>query len=837
MKKLLIVDGNSILNRAFYGVKPLSTSDGRNTNAIFGMITMVSRQIEAISPDFAAVAFDLKAPTFRHKMFPAYKAGRHETPAELLEQFPIAKECMRTLGFHVLELEGYEADDILGTLAKIAEEKHVNSYIMTGDRDSLQLISDTTSVLLVTNKDTILTDRNVFFEKYGVMPEQFVDVKALMGDSSDNIPGVSGIGEKTALKLISTMNSLDGVYSDIDNAPVGAAAKQKLLNDRNQAYLSQQLAKIDCEVPLGVSLGDIEYQTVDRVKLYNLFTDLEFSSLIKKFNLEQPKKSIEETDDITIVNIGAEEITKKLKNANFAVYEGNGYFDFCTDKTIYRYCGDLNQISDVFSSKGYSFVCHDLKSLARKLLNYDISCSNCSFDTMLAAYILSPGESHYSIEKCIAKYLKQAYTADTLSHGVFSLAKLLEEQVKQSGEYDLLCNIELPVAKLLAKMEHVGFKVDLSGLENFAKELTAAENELCERIYVEAGCEFNINSPKQLGEILFTRLGLPAGKKTKSGYSTSADILEKLSNYPIVADILDYRQVTKLKNTYAIGLAKLAREDLRIHSTFNQTGTATGRLSSSDPNLQNIPVRTHLGKEMRRFFIAEEGYTLIDADYSQIELRLLAHISDDVVMKNAFISGEDIHASTAAAVFGVPLNAVTPELRKRAKAVNFGIVYGIGDFSLASDLHISRKQANEYIQSYLAKFGGVNDYLISCVNEAKQKGYTTTISGRRRYIPELNSTNKNLQKFGERIAMNSPIQGSAADIIKIAMIRVDNALKAENLDARIILQVHDELIIEAKNDCANRAKEILKAEMENAVKLNVPMPVDIASGKTWFETK
>ncbi len=839
MKKLLVVDGNSILNRAFYGVRPLTTADGRNTNAVFGMVNIISKQLDAVQPDYTAVAFDLKSPTFRHKIFSEYKAGRHATPPELLEQFPIAKDCFAALGFKVLELEGYEADDILGTLAKRAEGEGVAAYVLTGDRDSLQLISDSTSVLLATNTDTVNMDRAAFFEKYGVMPEQFVDVKALMGDSSDNIPGVPGIGEKTALKLIHDMGSLDGVYSDISSAPVGPAAKQKLSDARELAYLSQTLARIDCEVPINCALSDIEYVGADNDSLYKLFTDLEFSSLIKKFSLSAPSEALSPADVcISTEECNAEKIKAELALKRFSVYPAEEYLDFCTDDKILRYCGDVCKISDVFTKENYFPVCHDLKTIARGLFAYNIKFTNCAFDTMLASYILSPGESHYELEKCITAYRKTALCEDTVAFEIFELAEILEEKIKASGEYELLTDIELPLALVLAEMEGIGFRVDPDGLDAFAEELTRAENELCERIYIEAGCEFNINSPKQLGEVLFVRLGLPTGKKTKNGYSTNAEILEKLSaSYPIVADILEYRQVTKLKNTYAIGLSKLARQDARIHSTFNQTGTATGRLSSSEPNLQNIPIRTALGRQMRRYFTADEGYMLIDADYSQIELRLLAHISGDEVMTKAFKSGEDIHASTASAVFGVPLEYVTDELRKRAKAVNFGIVYGIGDFSLASDLHISRKQAEEYIKSYLSKFCGVDAYLKNCVEQARELGYTTTIFGRRRYIPELKAQNKNMQKFGERVAMNSPIQGSAADIIKIAMIRVSRRLEKEGLDARLILQVHDELIIEAREADSERAATILREEMENAVALSVPMPVDISTGKTWFDAK
>lgn len=839
MKKLLVVDGNSILNRAFFGVRPLTTSDGKHTNALFGTVNMIARQLEAISPDYTAVAFDIHAPTFRHKLYDAYKAGRHPTPPELLEQFPTAKRLFADMGFQVLEQEGYEADDILGTLAQMAEKNGVEAYVMTGDRDSLQLISDHTRVLLATNADTVLYDRDAFFARYGIQPEQFVDVKALMGDSSDNIPGVPGIGEKTALKLIAEKQNLDGVYADLSSLPVGPAAKAKLEAGKESAYLSQKLAQICREVPLTQSLEDLKNPGLCKPALLSLFTELEFSSFIKRFDLakaaESPSRFVNKTE---AVPADAVLLLDTLSVRSFSFFPHDKALHFFDGQTLYAYDQDPRAIRALFEDRGqYHTICHDSKSAAHWLYAKGISYTTCVYDTMLACYILSPGESTYNLDKCLLAYCREQLD-ECDADAVYRLYQETEKSIQKNGEESLLHEIEEPLAQVLSEMEETGFGVDVDGLNHFADELTQTENILCERIYAEAGCPFNINSPKQLGDVLFNRLGLPAGKKTKSGYSTGAEILEHLCLYhPIASDILEYRQVTKLKNTYAIGLAKLAGKDGRIRSTFNQTGTATGRLSSSEPNLQNIPIRTELGRKMRRYFTAREGCVLVDADYSQIELRLLAHISGDPVMTRAFLSGEDIHTSTASTVFGIPPEYVTPELRKRAKAVNFGIVYGIGDFSLASDLHISRKQADQYIQNYLEKFAGVSAYLKECVAQARENGYTTTIFGRRRYIPELKAQNKNLQKFGERVAMNSPIQGSAADIIKIAMIRVSHRLKKENLDAKLILQVHDELILEAAESCVEQAKTLLREEMENAVKLHVPLPVEVSTGRTWYDAK
>ncbi len=827
MKKLLVIDGNSILNCAFYGVKPLTTKDGIPTNAVFGFVNIINRNLEQVSPDYCAVAFDLKAPTFRHKMYDAYKAGRRAMPEELAEQFPYAKQAVCALGLTVLEKEGYEADDILGTLASMADAD-THSYILTGDRDSLQLINDKTTVLLATNSEPLTFDRKAFFEKYGVQPEQFVDVKALMGDSSDNIPGVAGIGEKTALKLISQFGGLEKLYEELPSAELTAGVNNKLISGKDSAFVSKELAKIMCEVPLGISVGDVEKRELDRAAATELFTKLELSTFIKRFGLN----SVQTNNTVSDAPLAAGAKLQAEDGSEVAVSYRDGVLYVCDGKTVCRIEGK-ESVETIL--KNYKIVCHDAKELYKHLAADRISYRNAEFDTMLGAYVLNAGESGYELEKLVLRYLGKTLSESIdPAQYVFELYLPIKEKLVATNSLKLLTDIELPTAAVLADMELVGFKIDREGIRCYGEQLAQLEHELAERIYYAAGGEFNINSPKQLGEVLFERLGLPSGKKTKTGYSTGAEVLEKLRPYnPIIEDILDYRQVAKLRSTYAEALLRQADETGRIHTTFKQTGTATGRLSSTEPNLQNIPIKTELGREFRRYFIPEnENYLLIDADYSQIELRILAHISGDTNMTEAFASGSDIHTSTASKIFGVDADSVTIEMRKRAKAVNFGILYGMGDFRLSNDLHIPIKQAKQYIENYLAGFPRVAEYLDRVKAEAREKGYVTTMMGRRRYIPELAGKNKNLQAFGERVAMNSPIQGSAADIIKLAMINVSEKLKG--LDARLILQVHDELLIESSKECAERAMEILQTEMENAVKLAVPLTVDISSGENWY---
>ena len=854
MKTLLCIDGNSILNRAFYGIRLLTTKDGIPTNALYGMINIFFKHIEEYKPDFAAVAFDLKAPTFRHKMYDEYKAGRHAMPEELAAQMPIAKEIVPILGLHVLQCEGYEADDILGTLAAMtrAYGEDCRALILTGDRDSLQLIDANTNILLATNQDTLVMDRDAFFAKYGVEPEQFVDVKALMGDSSDHIPGVPGIGEKTALKLISEYGSLDGVYEQLPTAKHPPSVRAKLENGKDSAYLSQSLARICCEVPLTETLDDLAYTGLDRAAARDMFAKLEFSGYIKRFGLdkeEMPKESDAPTGEIQKVSAPAssseEPASAALEEvASFADLSGERIgFDYAggiatlTDGThVLRYSGDLVELQAFLADK--MVVAYDCKSLYRALSAAGCDFKGCAFDVMLAAWVDDPAQGSYAPDRLVVAYLGEIYR-ESIPTAVYAwrMTDVLVQKLKQSSQYDLLMQIEMPLAAVLADMEDEGCLIDREGIARYGMLLDAHTEQLEQRIHFAAGGPFNINSPKQLGEVLFERLGLPAGKKTKTGYSTNAEVLEKLKKYhPIIEDILEYRQMTKLKSTYVDGLLSVADEGGRVHTTFKQTGTATGRLSSAEPNLQNIPIRTELGRELRRYFIPKnEDYVLLDADYSQIELRLLAVISDDSAMKQAFLDGVDIHTATACRVFGADPDDVSVELRKRAKAINFGIVYGMGEFSLSEDLHISRMAAKEYIQSYMASYPGVSGYLSDIVQKAYEDGFVTTMFGRRRNIPELSAQNKNVKHFGERVAMNSPIQGTAADIIKIAMIRVSQALKASGYDAKLILQVHDELIVECHKDCREAVLEILKHEMETAVSLSVPMSVDAKWGKDWYQ--
>lgn len=840
MKKLLCIDGNSILNRQFYGIRYLSAKDGFPTNALFGLINVISREIDALSPDYAAVAFDLKAPTFRHKMYDAYKAGRHATPEALLMQMPPAKEICRAMGFSVLELEGYEADDILGTLAAMAEQaaadgEEIEAYILTGDKDSLQLISQNVKVLLASNMETTVYDDAKFFEKYGVHANQYVDVKSIMGDSSDNIPGVKGIGEKGAFKLIAESGSLDAIYENIDGINATPSVKNKLTDGKDSAYMSRTLATIRKDVPLGITLKDIEFCGIRRDDAKRLFTRYEMFAALKKYGLDKDGDTAEAKPESAEI--------RNVKISDILSLEGEEYaFELCGEeilvsdgRTVWS-AGLSAEISDFLNSR--RIVAYDCKDLYKTLENKGIIWRNCHFDVMLGAYVDDSSQGNYGIERLCTHYLGETIS-DSIPQ-VWYIARMkpvIEERLAQSGQMNLLCEIEMPLASVLCNMEQRGIKVDCRGIADYGEQLDNSAAVLETMIYAASGYQFNINSPKQLGEVLFDKLMLPFAKKTKTGYSTNAETLEKLRKYhPIIDDILEYRQVTKLKSTYVDGLLREADAESRIHTTFKQTGTATGRLSSTDPNLQNIPIRTEAGRQFRKYFVpTDENHVLIDADYSQIELRVLAHISDDRHMIDAFLGDEDIHTSTACRVFGVTPDQVTIEMRKRAKAVNFGILYGMGEFSLSEDLKISIAKAKEYIQNYLDSYPNIEKYLSDVVREAKEKGYVTTMFGRRRNIPELSAQNKNIQKFGERIAMNSPIQGSSADIIKIAMINVERKLSESGTGARLVLQVHDELLIESPIDCADKVLEILKTEMESAVKLSVPLDVEAKIGRTWYE--
>lgn len=848
MKTLLAIDGNSILNRAYYGIRPLTNKDGLYTHAVYGMINIILKHLEGIRPDYAAVAFDLKSPTFRHKMYDGYKATRKGMPEELAVQLPYAKKCCEALGLHLLELEGYEADDILGTCSRIAEDEGVFAKVLTGDRDSLQLITDKTAVLLATTGDTVEYGEKQFFEKYGVKPGQFVDVKALMGDSSDNIPGVRGIGEKTALKLISDYGSIDGIYGNFDAVEATKSVKSKLEEGRDDAYLSQRLAKIDVNVPLDLSLDKLSYGGVNKKDMLELCVKLELTAIIKRLDLNSADfdggvaEASEADEPVSVESVCSDKLLENTTDGVWAIRytdealsvygkrsgeEAEKYYfcDSIADDTLSRFLEREKTVIVIDSKDLYSKVSQEIKAEL--------------FDITLAAYVLDTNANSYELQRLGMAYLGRTVCDGEEARIMYELYPELNAKLIESGQEKLYKEVELPLAGVLSRMELSGFKIDRDGLLEFGKTLSETEARCAESVYFAAGEEFNINSPKQLSEILYDRLGLPSGRKTKTGRSTDAETLEHLRPFhPIIDMILEYRRVAKLRATYVDGLLKAADFEDRVHTSFKQTVTATGRLSSVEPNLQNIPVRTELGRELRKFFVPKNSdYVLIDADYSQIELRLLAAISGDERMINAFKSGADIHTETAASVFGVSYDNVTSEMRKRAKAVNFGIMYGIGDYSLAQDIGVTKKMAGEYIASYMSRFPAIESYLSETKEFARKNGYVTTIFGRRRYIPELSSSKKQLQAFGERVAMNSPIQGAASDIIKIAMINTQRELFKSGIDARLILQVHDELIVEASKDCADVAAEILREQMENAVSLAVPLTVEVGIGESWYECK
>ena len=841
MKKLLVIDGNSIINRAFYGVRPLSTKDGIPTNAVYGYVNILMKNVESLSPDYAAVAFDLKAPTFRHKMYSEYKAGRKPMPEELAAQLPYAKEVSKYLGFKVLSLEGYEADDILGTLARQANENGVDAYLLTGDRDSLQLINDHTTVLLAKNTDTVPTGRKEFREMYGVEPEQFVDVKAIMGDSSDNIPGIPGIGEKGAVKLIAEAGTLEDLYGKLDGFKMTDNLRKKIADAKELAFLSQKLAKIDTEVPLGLDLNDIGYGGYDNDALYSLFTKLDFSKFIERLKLFPDKKTGEAGEFAEYVKSDEKALSLLDRNDVYGICFYPEKNELGISGKDASYSASLTEAKAFIEDGGYKKALYDAKKAYGEFESRGTAVKGVVYDVMLGTYLLKAGENVGDLSAAALSYLNISFKEGdgNESQIIRRIYEKQSEELKNDGLDKLNEEIELPLADVLYKMEKRGFTIEKKGLFDYGQRLDSAAEALKSNIYFEAGCEFNINSPKQLGEILFEKMGFPAVKKTKTGYSTSAEVLEKLKPYaPIVEDILEYRAVVKLKSTYVDGLLSCLDEKDRVHTNFKQALTATGRLSSTEPNLQNIPVRTELGRELRRFFIAkDEDHVLVDADYSQIELRLLAHISGDETMTEAFRNDTDIHSLTASSAFRVPLSAVTPEMRKKAKAVNFGIVYGIGDFSLAQDIKVTKKEAAEYIKSYFEKYPKVETYLKKTVEDAYKNNCVRTLFGRKRVIPELSSHKIPERRFGERVAMNSPIQGTAADIIKIAMINVERALEKSGLDAVLLMQVHDELIIEASKKDAEKAKEILKNEMENAVSLSVPLTVDVSVGKSWYDCK
>lgn len=876
--KLMVLDGNSIVNRAFYGIRLLSTKDGLYTNAVYGFLNILQKLLNEESPEGLCVTFDLKAPTFRHLKYEGYKAQRKPMPDELGVQIPVLKEVLDAMNIRRYELESYEADDLIGTISAKCEAAGWECVIVTGDKDSFQLITEKTHVRHVKSRMGQTEDREydipVFTEEYGFTPEKMVDLKALMGDASDNIPGVPGVGEKTALELIRRYGTIENLYRDLDALDVRDAVRRKLADGRDMAMLSYELATICKTVPFNFVPEENLRREIDREKLAALFQKLEFNKLMERFGLTAPawkaapKAGQEPILTRTVESAAAGEAMKKaLASADrvgvcadddlseFVFYDGENAW--ILDKNLYQ--GNFSGLAQFVFGPEVRKAGHNIKELMRRLLESGLPTEGWVFDTALAAYLLEPTENSYELGKLTDRYCgfrledgadengqfsmmeqegaghaKQA----AFAAAVLSLSQALEAKLTELGMAKLLQEIELPLCPVLADMEHAGVLADREALSSFGVMLRDGEEALKGQIYAMAGQEFNINSPKQLGEVLFDKLMLPAPKKTKTGYSTNVDVMEKLRNkHPIVGLILEYRELAKLRSTYAEGLVREIAADGRIHTCYQMTVTATGRLSSTAPNLQNIPVRKELGGEFRKMFVAGEGNVLVDADYSQIELRLLAHISDDEDMKKAFLSGADIHRATASQVFGVPFEEVTELQRRRAKAVNFGIVYGISQFSLAQDIGVSVAEAKRYMDNYLSLYHGVRTYMTEVVEQAKKDGYVSTLYGRRRPIPELKAANHNIRSFGERVALNTPIQGTAADIMKIAMIRVHSRLRSEGLRAKLLLQIHDELIAECPSEETEEVKKILCEEMEHAASLSIPLTVGAGAGKSWFDAK
>lgn len=844
--KLLVVDGNSILNRAFYGIRLLTTKDGQFTNAIYGFLTMLLKIQEDVTPDAVAIAFDLKAPTFRHKAYDGYKSNRKGMPEELHQQLQPLKDLLTLLGYTIITKEGYEADDILGTLSHTCKVNGDECVLATGDRDSLQLINDKVTVRLASTKggkaNAILYDEKKIMDDYGVTPRQLIDIKAIQGDSSDCIPGVPGIGPKGAGDLIQRFNNLDYIYENLDTIDIKDGMRKKLRENKDSAYMSRMLGEIKLDIPIDTDINHYLVNCTQPDEASRMMAKLELFSLIDKFKLKEVE-SAEETPK--------EKKKYSLNEKNTIDLLGKELYIYSNSKSKgdidYLYIIEENEIiktTDVDTvlkseNKKYVYSSKELFAYANKK-GFEIK--NLVFDVTLASYLLNPNSSSYDIDKLNGEYEVETYDGEDefLCNiaPMIDLCNILEKKIEECNQKKLLNEIEIPLSNVLAGMENLGFAVDKQGIEDFGKMLKENIENLKSEIYNSVGREFNINSPKQLGVALFEDLALPCKKKTKSGYSTSADVLESLKNqHPVVSMVLQYRTLSKLNSTYCEGLLKVIGDDGRIHSSFNQTETRTGRISSTEPNLQNIPVRTELGREMRKFFTAREGWVLVDADYSQIELRVLADISGDKNMIDAFKNNQDIHAITASQVFNMPLDFVTGEMRSRAKAVNFGIVYGIGAYSLAKDIGVTNKEAKNYIESYLKHYSGIDKYMRDVVEKAKDTGYVETVFGRRRYLPELSASNGMTRAFGERVARNAPIQGTAADIIKIAMIKVDKRLTEENLEARLVLQVHDELIVECPSHESMRVAMILQEEMEKAVSLSVPLVADSAVGKTWYDAK
>ncbi len=844
--KLLAIDGNSILNRAFYGIKLLSNKKGEFTNAIFGFMNIYLKNIADVQPDAIAVAFDLRSPTFRHKAASYYKANRKGMPPELAQQLPRVKELLGLMGIKVVECEGYEADDVLGTLSRSCSDRGDQCFVLTGDRDSLQLIDNNVTVLLATNKETVHYTPERFIEDYGFEPIKLIDLKSLMGDSSDNIPGVAGIGEKTASSLIKEYGSLENLYASYEDSSLTKGVKAKLAAGKASAEESKWLATIVRDAPIDSDPEHYIPSQPDTSAISALLTELEMFKLLDKLNISAADAVSTSAASGTPAEAPAieaavspltKDITSSLNKCDYILRDGK--LSVRSGNNVYT--SDDEAVILNFLASGCEKSTDDAKPHYRFAMAHGSELNNLRSDISICGYLLNTSASDYAVDKLCAEYGVHYYSengefADLLS--ISLLTEKLRAAIAEEGMSELLENIEMPLTEVLASMEDTGIRIDRSGVEDFGVYLSEMIEETQKMVFDDAGHEFNISSPKQLGTVLFDEIGLPAKKKTKSGYSTSADVLEELRNQsPIVDNVLKYRQYTKLNSTYVVGLLDKIAPDGRIHTSFKQTETRTGRISSTEPNMQNIPVRTELGSRMRKFFVAPEGKVLVDADYSQIELRVMAHLCGDENMSEAFRSGEDIHTSTAAQVFDMPPFMVTPEMRSAAKAVNFGIIYGIGAFSLSKDIGTSLAQAKKYIADYLARFPKVKEFMDTTVDNAFKTGTVTTMFGRKRRIPELLSSNKMLQAAGKRIAMNTPVQGTAADLIKIAMINVYNRLKSEKLNAKLILQVHDELILESDAECADRAAEILKEEMQGVYDMKVPLAVDVHQGHSWYDAK
>lgn len=901
MSRLILVDGNSIMNRAFYGImgsKMLTTSDGTYTNAVYGFLSILFKIEEDLNPDYIAVAFDLKGPTERHKMYEGYKANRHGMPDELAQQMPIIKDVLKAMNIKIIEKQGYEGDDILGTLSKEAEEQGIDVTILSGDRDTFQLTSDKVTVRIPRTKmgktENEDYDRTRVLEEYGIEPKELIEVKGLMGDTSDNIPGIPGVGEKTALNLIRHYKTIDNLYKEVETneslIDVKGKLKEKILENKELAYLSRKLGEINRQAPIETSVEELKKQEWNNQEVYNLFKYLRFNRYIDRFNMENsnagqtPNEQLFEKEAVNEVE-KIKEIIEKAKKENELIYyietdeletkdtiinkkiKSISVYDKELKKAYYILLEEdkIQLFKEIFEDNNVKKIGYKQKIDYILLREKEINVSNFYYDIELAAYILNPTESKYNLEKLAIDYLKldineynkkeekqinlfeaqENKTENEIEkncmyvYTIYNVYEKTMEKLKETNQLDLFNNIEMPLVKVLADMQYIGIYVDKNELVEFGNTLKNEIEKLTGEIYKLAGEEFNINSTKQLGIILFEKMKLPVVKKTKSGYSTDVEVLEKLKNEnEIVSKILDYRQLVKLNSTYVEGLIPYINDkDNRIHSYFHQTVTATGRISSSEPNLQNIPTRFDLGKQIRKVFKPKEGYVFVDADYSQIELRVLAHIADDEHMIEAFNNNEDIHRQTASKVFDIPMEEVTSKQRSDAKAVNFGIVYGISDFGLGEQLGISRKQAKLYIEQYLDKYQKIKEFMENIKESAKKEGYVETLFNRRRYIPEMNSNNYMVRQFGARVAMNTPIQGTAADIMKIAMIKLFNELKERKLESNILLQIHDELLLEVKKEEKDEVEKLLKDSMEGAMQLKVPLKVELSEADNWYEAK